>query len=333
MKSSKALSILYFLILFLILQLQSCIDSEVSPYPAVVFQPESVMSTEGRSSAVAFAINGKGYVALGKRNLSSTFLKDCWEFDPSSNNWTEKDSFPGVPRVKAIAAVVGGKAYVGLGFAEGEVYQSSSLYLHDFWSFDPIANKWSSLSNFPSNSTDACVSFVYKNEIYVGSGYDGFVSQNDFWKYSPDNDTWTQMQNLPENSRFGAVACTDGVRIFFGTGFRSFSANDWWEYLPESDSWIERKNMKDGRVNATSFAVNNRFFVSTGRFFAGEFTGGHVKSDLLEYNANLDLWYNRGKIPNGNRENAVSFVINEKIYIGFGENNQSVLNDLWSFQL
>ena len=67
----------------------------------------------GRSAAVAFAINGKGYVALGRDSLGIA-LNDCWEFDPQTNLWSQKDSFPGTPRVKAMATVVNGKAYVGL---------------------------------------------------------------------------------------------------------------------------------------------------------------------------------------------------------------------------
>ena len=39
-----------------------------------------------------------------------------------------------------------------------------------------------------------------------------------------------------------------------------------------------------------------------------------------------------GLSPNGNRENAISFVINDRAYIGFGENDHTVLNDLWSFE-
>ena len=57
-----------------------------------------------------------------------------------------------------------------------------------------------------------------------------------------------------------------------------------------------------------------------------------VKDDVVEYDAGKNVWYLRGVLPGGGRENAISFVINGKGYIGFGENDEGVLNDLWSFE-
>ncbi|MPN35571.1 hypothetical protein SDC9_183069 [bioreactor metagenome] len=87
-----------------------------------------------------------------------------------------------------------------------------------------------------------------------------------------------------------------------------------------------------GRINALSFSAENRFFVATGRHFAGEHTGGHLKSDLMEYNVSENHWTKVGDIPGGGRENAVSFVLQNKVYIGFGENEKEILNDLWYFE-
>ena len=119
---------------------------------------------------------------------------------------------------------------------------------------------------------------------------------------------------------------------FFGSGYKTDNSNDWWEYYPESDSWKQMRNMPEGRENAVSLCVNNRFFVSTGRFFGGNLTVGHLNPDILEYDAIHNIWYNRGEIPNGKRENAITFTINGKGYIGFGENDSAVLNDFWSFE-
>jgi N-acetylneuraminic acid mutarotase len=317
----------------LLCTLVACDNFADSPYPAIEFKLQAKMPDNGRSSAVGFAINGKGYVALGKAQPNSNYLKDCWEFSPDSNKWTQKADFPGVARVKAMSAVVNGKAYVGLGYAEGAFYQSPNLYLQDFWMFDPANNTWIQKKDFPGTGTDACVSFVYNDEIYLGSGYSGWGNtQYEFWKYSLVNDAWTKLADFTGSPRFGAVACTNGKRIFFGAGFKTYNTNDWWEYFPQSDSWKQVEAMPDGRVNAIALSVNDRFFVATGRFFQGNLTGGHVKSDITEYDADRNVWYNRGNIPNGNRENAISFVINGIAYIGFGENDQTVLNDLWSFK-
>jgi len=312
--------------------LVSCDNLTDSPYPAIKFQQQASLPGNGRSSAVGFAINGKGYVALGRDSLRNP-LNDCWAFDPIENKWTQKTSFPGVPRVKAMAAVLNGKAYVGLGFNPlFGVYGDKNAYLTDFWAFNPSTNEWTQKADFPGTSTDACVSFVYKDNIYVGSGFDGYGFRADFWKYNPADNSWNQLKNFQGDPRFGAVICSNGERIFFGTGFRTYNTNDWWEYYPESDSWKQVKDMPEGRENGISLCVNNRFFISTGRFFGGNLTVGHLKSDILEYDAIKNLWYERGNISNTGRENAVAFTINGKGYIGFGENDSAVLNDFWSFE-
>ena len=72
--------------------------------------------------------------------------------------------------------------------------------------------------------------------------------------------------------------------------------------------------------------------IATATSFSGDLSGGHVKSDILEYDAERNVWYERGSIPNGKRENAIAFVLKGKGYIGFGENDTAVLNDMWSFE-
>lgn len=323
-------SIFFFLLIFLLF---GCSDTFTdSPYPPVSFVKKTSMSESGRASAVAFAINEKGYVALG-RNADGTALNDCWEYDPTLDNWTAKAPFPGTARVKAMAAVVNNKAYIGLGyFMSSGVYNEES-YPKDFWMFEPITNRWIRKADFPSTASNACVSFVYNNFIYVGGGFAEFGFTNEFWKYDTEKDLWIHLNDFPGQARSGSVMCTNGTKIFFGTGYRTLNENDWWEYFPNSDSWAKRKSMPDdGRENAVSLSINNRLFVSTGRHFGGNLTGGHVKSDIIEYNIDKNVWYRRGNIPEGIRENAISFTIKGVGYIGFGENDSNVLNDFWCFE-
>lgn len=291
------------------------------------------MPGNGRSSAVSFSINGLGYIALGRDSLKNT-LTDCWAFDPVNNKWTSRKTFPGFPRVKAIAAVSNGKAYVGLGFNPNYgVYTDTIAYLNDFWMYDPVLDYWSPKANFPGTERDGCVAFEYKNEIFVGAGFNGYGFGREFWKYNPATDKWTEVPDFVELPRTCSVACTDGEHVYYGTGYNTFNNNDWWEYFPETGSWKMLKPMPDaGRETAVSFSLQHRFFVSTGRQFGGNFIGGFLKADIMEYDAIKNVWYNRGNVPNGGRENALVFILNDKAYIGFGENDNTVLNDLWSFE-
>jgi N-acetylneuraminic acid mutarotase len=327
--------LLYFLFASLLL---SCNTPADSPYSPIIFNKRATMSGSGRASAVAFVIDGKGYVALGRTTTRSGALNDCWQYDPTKNDscWKRKADFPGIARVKATAAVVNGKAYVGLGFNIALGVYNTEACLKDFWMYDPITDSWEQKANFLNNFTDACACFVVNNTIYVTSGMDGAGFGNEVWKYIPvegQQGTWVRLNDFSGPSRAGGIACANSNHVYFGTGYWTFNANDWWEYFPINDTWVQRRLIPDnGRENAVSLTINNRIFVSTGRHFGGNLTGGHVDSDIIEYDIIRNVWFDRGNLPASGRENALSFTINGKGYIGFGENDTQVLNDFWSFE-
>ena len=59
---------------------------------------------------VAFALGSDIFVLKGGG-------KDLWKYTPSQDQWTQEKDFPGEGRLDAVSFVVGGKAYVGLGFS------------------------------------------------------------------------------------------------------------------------------------------------------------------------------------------------------------------------
>ncbi|MDD4969977.1 MAG: hypothetical protein PHT07_11165 [Paludibacter sp.] len=326
-------TILYFCLAILFI---SCNEPADSPYPPIVFEKKTTLPGTGRASAVTFVIDGKGYVALGRTETRSGALNDCWQYDPLLDSWTQKANYPGIARVKAMAAVVEGKAFVGLGFDISLGVYNFDACLKDFWMYDPIADTWEQKASFPSNYTDACGCFVYNNAIYVTSGMNGTGFGFETWKYKPVNGQpgeWIKLKDFPGPGRMGGIACASADRCFFGTGYRTYNVNDWWEYFPANDTWKQRKAMPDnGRENAVSLSIDNRIFIATGRHFGGGLTGGHVDSDITEYDILGNVWYVRGNIPNGGRENAIAFTINGKGYVGQGENDTEILNDFWSFE-
>ena len=318
--------------LSLLLVLISCNNAADSPYPTITFEKKTPMPGIGRASSVAFVIDGKAYVTLGRNAEYTDSLKDCWQYDPNNDSWTKKASFPGIGRVNAMATVLNDTAYVGLGFRRNQGAYTGGV-LTDFWMYDAKNDSWTRKADLPSKAANACVSFTYNNCVYVGSGFDNSYFSREFWKYIPSQNKWVALKDFEGAHRACAVACSNGEHIFFGTGYRTLSETDWWEYFPINDSWKKLKSMPDdGRENAVSLAINKRIFVATGRHFGGPETGGNVKSDILEYDIARNVWYERGNLPAEGRENSISFTINGKGYIGFGDNDTNVLNDFWSFQ-
>ncbi|MBI1938585.1 MAG: galactose oxidase [Ignavibacteriales bacterium] len=75
----------------------------------------------------AFAVNGKGYVAAGGTSSAET---NVWEYDPSSDLWTQKTSLEATARVEAVGFAIGDCGYVTTG-------RNSNYYFDDLWGFEP----------------------------------------------------------------------------------------------------------------------------------------------------------------------------------------------------
>jgi N-acetylneuraminic acid mutarotase len=81
-----------------------------------------------RTSAVAFSINGFGYIATGGQGSVGA---DVWEYDPVTDLWEEKTSLEATERIEAVAFAVGDRGYIATG-------RSSSYRFDDLWGFDPF---------------------------------------------------------------------------------------------------------------------------------------------------------------------------------------------------
>ncbi len=81
-----------------------------------------------RRYAVAFTLNGKGYVGLGENSGVRT---DIWEYDPVLDTWNDKTAFEASARQEAVSFVVNNRAFAGLG-------RSASYYFTDIYEFRPL---------------------------------------------------------------------------------------------------------------------------------------------------------------------------------------------------
>ena len=330
--------LIFFSVAFLCLSCNELLDS---PLSKVVFTKVDAISVGARANASSFVIGDNGYVIFGRFWYGSDRTgTDCWQYNQTLGVWTQKATFPGKPRVSAIAEVVDGMAYVGFGFDfQMDVYDPDTTILDDFWQYNPSTDKWLKRASFPAHYSNAkpplnsCSSFSYKQYIYIVGLSNEKKYFNEVWRYDTLKDEWTRMKDFPGDNRQSAVTCTDGEKFYFGTGYHTYCRNDWWQYFPESDTWKERKSIPGkGRVNAVAFSVDHRFFVATGRNVGGTLTDDYTHSDILEYNVATDKWYKRADYPGGKAENALAFVINGTAYMGFGENNSGMYDQLWKFE-
>ncbi|MCB0519684.1 MAG: hypothetical protein KDD27_12130, partial [Saprospiraceae bacterium] len=99
---------------------------------------------------------------------------------PPVEEWSQINDFPANfdARGDAASFVLGGEAYVGMGY--------NGTYKKDLWKYNLAMDSWTQLNDFPANfnARYRAVSFVLGGEAYVGTGYSG-TYKKDLWKYNP----------------------------------------------------------------------------------------------------------------------------------------------------
>jgi N-acetylneuraminic acid mutarotase len=223
-----------------------------------------------RYNAVYFTIGSKGYMGLGANDYPSLSLPpliNFWEYDPTLDTWTQKDSFPmNLPQgAQGLAGFsIGNKGYVCFGGID-----SSNFILQNFWEYDPTADSWTPKANFPGQGHNWPIGFNIGTKAYVGMeiSYDNLIYNRDLWEYDPSTDTWTQKASFPGITRGGIFDFVIGSNAYIGTGLDSLNTylNDFWEYNSVTDQWIEKDSFGGGnRQGVAGFSIGNIGYAGIG---------------------------------------------------------------------
>lgn len=137
-----------------------------------------------RHRAEGFSIGNKGYVGVGGNivNNSTQLFQDFWEYNPTTDLWTQKANLPGLPRWDAASFSIGNKGYLGTGVPQG------GGMLQDFWEYNPLNDTWTQKANLYGPARGRAVGFSIGSKGYIGTGFGGvfsLVHLNDFWEYCP----------------------------------------------------------------------------------------------------------------------------------------------------
>ncbi|MCB9336652.1 MAG: tail fiber domain-containing protein [Lewinellaceae bacterium] len=251
---------------------------------------------------------------------------------PHLDEWSQLNDFPANfdSRTGAISFVLGGEAYVGMGY--------NGTYKKDLWKYNLAMDSWTQLNDFPANfnARYRAVSFVLGGEAYVGTGYSG-TYKKDLWKYNPATDSWTQLNDFPANfdARSGAVSFMVGGEAYVGTGLASGSTykKDLWKYDPATDSWTQLNDFPanfDARLAVVSFVLGGEAYVGT-----GEASGFTYKKDLWKYNPATDSWTQLNDFPANfdARRSAIAFMLSGEAFVGTGIGTTGAFfkKDLWKY--
>jgi hypothetical protein len=138
-------------------------------------------------NAASFAVNNIGYIVAGISE-NGTELADMYAYDPVAHSWSEKASLPGPGRQDAFGMTIGNKGYLIGGWDT----IGSLNFLPDVWEYDPVADSWTRMNDFPGTPRIDAGGFSVGNIGYYGLGYLVTGDAMDWWQYDPTADTWTR---------------------------------------------------------------------------------------------------------------------------------------------
>ncbi|MBL0102395.1 MAG: hypothetical protein IPP51_00645 [Bacteroidetes bacterium] len=202
----------------------------------ITFDSDVAASLPGlpRHSAVGFAINGKGYVGLGFGN-GNTYLSDFYEYDPTTDTWTQKANYPGHGNRGASVFVINNKAYVinGCSF-DG----TAIIYYNECWEYDPATDVWTAKANCPGAGRMYTMATATSTVGVCGGGsIAGFF--DDYYKYNPVTDQWTTIPAIPANPfRSNGPTFSHNNIAYFAGGYNTVNNQSTvWGYDDFAGTW------------------------------------------------------------------------------------------------
>ena len=216
------------------------------------------------------------------------------------------------------ATVVENRIYVAGGFAGPD--QNFTGSTNAFYRYDPAVNTWTSLPPLPKKLQHFGIATL-DNRIYVTGGYtdDDFDLDNRsayvFDPSAPGGGNWTPIADLPaERAAHASVAVGGLLFVVGGVGSDAAALR---AYNPVTNAWDSgRAPLPSRREHLTAAVVNNRIYVISGRWSAGNV--GTVE----EYDPATNVWRARASIPTP-RSGITSGVIDGRIHVTAGEGHPS----------
>ena len=295
-----------------------CFSIIKAQIPNTWVQKASLPDT-ARAGAFSFSIGNKGYLGGGYFG-GQHFVKDFWEYDPTTDTWTRKNDLPFDKRAFGISFSCNGKGYIGLG--QDTAFTNS--YYNDLWEYNPVNDSWSQKMSFPGGGRISASCFLIDTMVYIGMGKSIVGAYlNDWWAYNTLNDTWIQKASLPTSGKVWSVAFASSTKGYlgFGNSIVQVGMKELWEYNPQADVWLQKNDFPaKGRTAAMGININGKLFIGGGN------SNGFSNNDFWEYFPAFDAWVQKCNMPYSFSGSAI-FTINNKGYFCTGynyENNKNI---------
>lgn len=259
------------------------------------------------------ACDGKIYVVSGRENNQAPAT---WEYNPASDQWTEKAKIPQAC-FWSTAVSVNGKIYVMGG---GQPYPGKSYNLI----YDPKTDSWSAGADLLTPRMYHSSASV-NNKIYLIGGQNGDgTTEWYFDEYDPALDSWTRKSPSPRNGAWycGAVGIGDYFYRIAGGGSSLALTRDYFDrYEVSTNTWTDMGHFRIP-LHAPA-AVNYQGKI----ILMGGYSYTDYRDTIYVYDPAIDAWDRMEfKLPQP-RSYHKAAVIDDCIYV-YGGQDASVAGTL-----
>ncbi|MBK6540208.1 MAG: T9SS type A sorting domain-containing protein [Flavobacteriales bacterium] len=290
---------------------------------------------EPRYRAFSFAADGKLFTGCG-RDDGNVMNNALWQYDPVTDQWTQKADYPTDPARGGIAMVIDGVPYARSGWNGVSTFTDWNRY-------DVATDSWV-LMNEPTGDPGAYAGvFTLNGKGYAACGSGAVAEHNELWSYDPLADTWAQNADFPGDPRDFPFADTAGGFAFVGLGDFFLAPpfySDMYKYDPVADSWTSIAPIP---VSSTGAIAEG------GCSFHASYNGKIILMNIMGINSGdaadfatvyvydpiADTWtLFESTNPLEIRETPVIGQIGSKVYFGAGADAEGVVHqDLWEVDL
>lgn len=302
-----------------------------SLYAQLNWDARASLPNLGRHDGVSFVLNGKIYAGLG-RIYNGDHVNDFWEYDPATDIWTKKASYPGDGPFAPFYFEVNNRGYVVGGYGDNGV-------TNETWEYNPNTNAWTQRANYAGGVRYSGAAFVIGDTAYVGAGSSSTSTSgytNTFYRYIPSTNSWSAISSFPGGNTINHSCFSINGFGFVGntTNTAINPSNSFYKYDPSSDSWSSISSMPgNNRRLAIAVAIDTQALVGCGTTSGSPITT--YVNDFYMYSASTDSWTQLTSNSNftGRYAPILCNIGDTAIYVGLGKTSQASLTDFWQLQL
>ena len=208
--------------------------------------------------------------------------------------------------------------------------QTASGYSNAFYSYDPAADAWTALDDFPGSARGYAIGDDWDGKAWFGFGRGPGGVLNDLWVFDPANGTWEEKASCPCDARMhpAFIAIDDHIYVGLGNSLAG-DLNDWWEYDMASDTWSEKPAFPDmQRHHPYQFGIDGQVYVGFGHH------NSEIFNEWYRYDPSDETWTEMTTLPDQGRVAGTQFAHNGKGYAlsGDGEGHTSMMTgEFWQY--